>query len=216
MVAEQKVDLNSIVVSGYNKEDGSFGEVVAQKLKVTGAGGDMYLWNDGYNDDGDYMYGWYDGSDEKVEDGAVMLIPGDGLWTEAPNSDFKFQSAGQVNTAGTTITLIGNGAASGKRMVVNPRPVKIDLNDLEVTGYNKEDGSFGEVVAQRLKVTGAGGDMYLWNDGYNDDGDYLYGWYDGADEKIEDNTTFIEAGDGLWVEAPSAQFKINIPGVKVD
>ena len=216
MVTDQKVDLNSIIVNGYDPEEGSMDEVFAQELKVTGAGGKQYYWLDGEDDDGNPMYGWYDDDTEKIPAGEVMLSPGDGFWTKAPSSAFKFQSSGQVNTTGTTITLVGNGAAAGKRMVVNPRPVKVDINDLEVSGYNPDDGSMDEVFAQELKVTGAGGKQYYWLDGEDDDGNPMYGWYDDDTEKIPDNTVFIEAGDGLWVKAPSSKFVINIPGVKVD
>ena len=93
MVADQKIDLNSIVVTGYKKDDGSMDEVFAQELKVTGAGGKQYYWYDGFDWLGQEMYGWYD-DDGKVEDGKVFLLPGDGLWVKAPSSKYVINIPG--------------------------------------------------------------------------------------------------------------------------
>ena len=169
-------------------------------------GGMTYFWYD-IVDGSDVLYGWFDGNDEPVEDGVVTFATGEGLWVNAPSGDYNLQSAGKVPTTGIAVTL-----RSGNKVAVNNTPVTIDLNDVSVSGYNTEDGCEGDVNLQILDATGMGGMTYFWYD-IEDGSDVLFGWYDGNDEPVEDNTVLVGAGEGLWVNAPSTAYSIVFPGV---
>ena len=202
------MDLTSITVTGYNKEDGTEEEVSVQTLDKSGGMVNMYYWYD-VVDGEDIYYGWLDGaSGEFIEPGDVMLDVGDGLWVYAPNSDFRLLTAGQVMTAAATVTL-----REGFKMIANQTPVSIDITDITVTGYNKEDGTEEEVSVQTLDKSGGMVNMYYWYD-VTDGEDVYYGWLDGASgEFIEAGDVSVDAGEALWVYAPSTDFKLVLPGV---
>ena len=194
------IDLNTIVVTGYNKEEGTEAEVKVQLLDERGRGGMTYSF---YDVPGE-LYGWLDGNDEPVEDGTVVLLPAEGLWVSAPNDTFGLQTAGQVETEGYGITL-----RQGFKMVVNTTPVAIDLNNIEVKGYDLESGTEAEVKVQTLDYRGRGGMTYSF---YDVPGE-LFGWLDGNDEPVEEGAMMIQPGEGLWVSAPSTSFQLELPGV---
>ena len=84
------IDLNTIVVTGYNKEEGTEAEVKVQLLDERGRGGMTYSF---YDVPGE-LYGWLDGNDEPVEEGAMMIQPGEGLWVSAPSTSFQLELPG--------------------------------------------------------------------------------------------------------------------------
>ena len=207
-VTGTKIDLTDITVTGYNKEDGTEEEVSVQTLNKNGDMVDKYYWYD-ITDGDDVYYGWLDlASGDFIEPGEVLFDVGDGLWVDAPSSDFKLQSAGQVMTAAATVTL-----REGFKMVGNPTPVAVDLTDITVTGYNEEDGTEEEVSVQTLNKNGDMVDKYYWYD-VTDGDDVYYGWLDLASgDFIEAGDVEIGAGEALWVDAPSTDFKLILPGV---
>ena len=90
-------------------------------------------------------------------------------------------------------------------MVVNQVPVSINIQNLSITGYVGETA--GDVDIQFLDRLGRMTAQYFWVDLPDDD---IYGWLDGDDEMAEIE---INPGAGLWINAPSAEFSIVIPGV---
>lgn len=201
-VSGEGIDLNSIKVVGYDPEEGTEGEVKVQSLDNLGKGGMTYFF---YDLPGE-LYGWLDSYDEPVEDGSVILAPGEGLWTSAPNAAFSLQTAGQVPTGSYGVTL-----RSGFKMVVNSTPISVDLNSIEVSGYDAEEGTEADVKAQTLDNLGKGGMTYFF---YDLPGE-LYGWLDSYDEAVEDGSVMIKPGEGLWVSSPNGSFQLEIPGVNL-
>jgi hypothetical protein len=201
-VSGEGIDLNSIKVVGYDPEEGTEGEVKVQSLDNLGKGGMTYF----FYDLPDELYGWLDSYDEPVEDGSVILAPGEGLWTSAPNASFSLQTAGQVPTGSYGVTL-----RSGFKMVVNSTPISVDLNSIEVSGYDAEEGTEADVKAQTLDNLGKGGMTYFF---YDLPGE-LYGWLDSYDEAVEDGSVMVKPGEGLWVSSPNDSFQLEIPGVNL-
>ena len=66
-------DLSDIVVTGYDAEEGTEGDVYVQGLDATGNGTGSYFY---YDVPGE-ITGWLDGNDEEVEVGQVYVNPGD-------------------------------------------------------------------------------------------------------------------------------------------
>lgn len=83
------VDLTAISVTGY--EEICEGEVNVQILDSLGRGGEIYSWYDVPEAD---LYGWLDGSDEPLEEEVVTLAAGEGLWVNAPSSDYSIKFPG--------------------------------------------------------------------------------------------------------------------------
>lgn len=81
----------------------------------------------------------------------------------------------------------------------------IDLTDLVVTGYDKEEGCEEDVKVQILNSLGMGGVTYAWYD-LNDDGEIYYGWF--ADDEVAKGDVVLSPGDALWVSAPNESYKI--------
>ena len=194
------IDLNSIKVVGYDPEVGTEAEVQAQPLDNRGKGGMTYSF---YDVPGE-LYGWLDSNDEPVEDGTVVLSPGEGLWVSAPNATLGLQTAGAVPQASYAVVL-----RQGFKMVVNSSPVAIDLAKIAVSGYSADVGTEAEIQAQPLDNRGKGGMTYSF---YDVPGE-LFGWLDSNDEPVEDGTVMIQPGEGLWVSSPNASFQLELPGV---
>ena len=209
-VSGTSVDLTSITVTGYNKEDGSEEEVSVQTLNKNGGTVNQYFWYD-VTDGENVYYGWLDAkSGNFIEDGSVTLSIGDGLWADAPNSDYKLMSAGKVMTASAAVSL-----REGFKMVANPTPVSVDLTAITVTGYNEEEGSEEEVSVQTLNKNGGTVNQYFWYD-VTDGKDVYYGWLDAKSGKfIAEGEVTVSAGEALWVDAPSTNYSIVLPGVSL-
>ena len=71
------VDLTNILVGGYEGENMEV--VVIQTLDNLGNAIDTYNWMDD-NGGGDFEPGWYNGDYEPIEEGTVLVQPGEGLW----------------------------------------------------------------------------------------------------------------------------------------
>ena len=207
-VTGSKIDLTDISVTGYDKEEGTAEEVSVQTLDKNGSMVKQYYWYDAV-DGSDVYYGWLDAdSGDFIEAGDVLLDVGDGLWVDAPSSDFNLQSAGQVMTAAATVTL-----REGFKLVANPTPVAVDLTNITVTGYDEEEGTAEEVSVQTLDKNGSMVKQYYWYDA-TDGSDVYYGWLDAdSGDFIEADTVSVGAGEALWVDAPSTDFKLVLPGV---
>ena len=78
------IDLNDIKVVGY--VDGCEGDVYVQQLDRYGRAQEAFTWYDLPEDD---IYGWFNGSDEPVEEGAIVLAPGESLWVNAISTDYS-------------------------------------------------------------------------------------------------------------------------------
>ena len=207
-VSGTTIDLTDITVTGYDKEEGTEEEVSVQTLNKNGGMVNQYIWID-ITDGDDVYYGWIDlDTGDFVEPGTVLFQVGDGLWVDAPSSDFKLQTAGQVMTAAATVSL-----REGFKMVANPTPVAVDLTDIIVTGYDEEEGTEEEVSVQTLNKNGGMVNQYIWID-ITDGDDVYYGWIDlDTGDFIEEDTVSVGAGEALWVDAPSTDFKLVLPGV---
>ena len=203
-----KIDLTDITVTGYDKEEGTEEEVSVQTLNKNGDRVNLYQWID-ITDGDDVYYGWIDfDTGDFVEPGNVLFDVGDGLWVDAPSSDFKLPTAGQVMTAAATVTL-----REGFKMIANQTPVAVDLTDITVTGYDEEEGTEEEVSVQTLNKNGDRVNLYQWID-ITDGDDVYYGWIDfDTGDFVEADTVSVGAGEALWVDAPSTDFKLVLPGV---
>lgn len=84
------IDLTDIIVTGYDAEEGCEGVVDIQTLDEYGRGGNQYFW---YDVPGE-LYGWLDASDNEAEEGALVIKPGEGLWVNAPSSDYMIEFPG--------------------------------------------------------------------------------------------------------------------------
>lgn len=159
-----------------------------------------YFWYDIAEED---LYGWLDMTDEPVEKGAVVLNAGDALWVNAPDESYSIQSAGQVPQKNVSVAL-----REGNKLIVNQTPVAVDLTDISIEGY--EEICEGDVSVQMLDKFGRAQTAYFWYDIVEED---LYGWLDMTDEPVEPETVVIGAGETLWVNAPSSDYAIIVPGV---
>lgn len=191
-IAGDGLNIQEIKVVGYEGE--TAGDVAIQTLDSIGRVKDLYMWVDLPDDD---ILGWLDIYDEPVD---VEFKPGEGLWINAPSSDYKIQTAGQVPTTNVSVAL-----RDGFTMVVNPTPIDVNIQDISVEGYEGETA--GDVAIQTLDTLGRVVDLYMWVDLPDDD---IYGWLDIYDEPVE---TTIAPGAGLWVSAPSSDYSIILPGV---
>ena len=207
-VSGTTIDLTDITVSGYDKEEGTAGEVSVQTLDKNGSMVAQYYWYDAV-DGADVYYGWYDAdAGDFVAAGAVTLNVGDGLWVDAPSSAFKLQTSGQVMSSSAAVTL-----REGFKMVANPTPLAVDLTDITVTGYDAVSGSAGEASVQTLDKNGSMVSQYYWYDAI-DGADVYYGWYDAdAGDFVGEGDVAVGAGEALWVDAPSTDFSLVLPGV---
>ena len=199
-VSGSTIDLTDIQVLGYDKEDGTEGDVRVQILGPTGMGGETFFY---YDVPGE-LTAWINGDDEEVEPGDLTLAAGEGMWVKAPSSAYSLQTAGQVPTSGIAVTL-----RSGNKVVVNNTPVAVDLTDIDVSGYDEEDGTEGDVRVQILGPTGMGGETFFY---YDVPGE-LTAWINGDDEEVEPGDLVIGPGEGMWVRAPSTSFIMVLPGV---
>ena len=203
------VDLQDIKVVGY--EEASEEEVSAMILDAYGRSNvaQTYYWIDVADGD-DVLYGWYDSEGEFVE--GVTLQMGEVFYYNAPSTDYSIQSAGQVPTT-TDISVV---LREGNKHVVNPRPVAIDINDeaagVWISGY--EEASEEEVSAMVLDEFGRSNvaQTYYWIDVADGD-DVLYGWYDSEGELVEG--VMLAPGEGLYFNAPSADYFVNFPKVNL-
>ena len=199
-IGNETIDLTDIKVVGYDTEQGTEADVKVQILDAYGKAGDTYSY---YDVPGE-LTGWLNGDDEEVEVGEVTLAAGEGLWVNAPNSSFSLQTAGQVPTTGISVTL-----RFGNKIVVNSTPVAVDLTNIDVAGYDTEQGTEADVKVQILDAYGKAGDTY----GYYDVPGELTGWLNGDDEEVEVGDVVVNPGEGLWVNAPSTAFSLILPGV---
>ena len=171
-------------------------------LDSLGRGGDIYTWYD-LPEDG--IVGWFDGNDEPVEVGTLVLAPGEGLWINAAGDGYRIQSAGQVPTSDIAVVL-----REDFKLVVNPTPVNVDLTAIDVTGY--DEICEADVNVQILDSLGRGGDIYTWYDLPEDE---IFGGFDGNDEPVEVGALVLKPGEGLWVNALSSDYSIVFPGVNI-
>ena len=84
------VDLTKIEVVGY--DEATEADVTMQTLDSVGRGGMTYSY---YDVPGE-LTGWLDSFDEPVEEGAVMIKPGEGMWTSAPSAAWSVTLPGVV------------------------------------------------------------------------------------------------------------------------
>ena len=89
----------------------------------------------------------------------------------------------------------------------------IDLTDVVVTGYDKEEGTDSDVYIQSLDAAGKQieGSVYFWLD-IVDGEDVYYGWMNEAGDFIKKGDAVFAPGDGVWVYAPSTEFKLQYSG----
>ena len=209
-VSGGEVDLTDIKVVGYDPEVGTEDEVYLQSLDYRGrtVAGSMYFWID-VTDGEDVYYGWLNEAGDFVEAGDVTFAPGEGLWVHAPSADFSLQYAGAVDMLGAAVTL-----REGSKLVSNPKPLDVDLTDVNVTGYDTELGTEDEVYIQSLDYRGrtVAGSMYFWID-VTDGEDVYYGWLNEEGDFIAEGDKILVAGEAIWVNAPSSDFKIVFPGI---
>ena len=202
------MDLQDLKVTGYS--DAFEGALNVQFLNANGRTTAQYFWADVPADpddpDSEAFYGWYDGDDQFAEN--VTIAPGTGLWVQSDSASYGLQSAGQVITVDTPVTL-----RSGFIMAASTIPVSVDIQDIYIGGYS--DAFEGAINLQFLTANGKTSSQYFWADVPADpddpDSEAFYGWYDGDDQFAENVT--IPAGGAVWVQSDSAAYSIVFPGV---
>lgn len=206
------IDLTNIIVTGYDKEEGSEEEVYIQSLDRSGkqVAGSKYTWID-IDDDGDIYYGWLNMKGDFIEAGDATFAPGEAVWVYSPNDSYALQYSGSVDQEGTASVL-----REGFKLAANPTPVPVDLTDIVVGGYDKEEGSEEEVYIQSLDKSGkqVAGSKYTWID-VDDDGDIYYGWLNMKGDFIEEGDKVLAPGEAVWVFSPNANYTIEFPGVEI-
>ena len=197
-------NLNDLKVTGY---EGSYadGGVVLSKLDEAGyvLNNVMWTWYDVEDPDMGTLYGWYNDDGDSGADEALTI--GEGVWVQAPSSDFKIQVAGQVYTNAVPVTL-----QSGFTMCANPAPTALTLNDAVISGYG-DSYADGGVVLSKLDEAGYVLDniMWTWYDVEDPDMGTLYGWYN--DDGDEGSTEPLGSGEAVWIQAPSSDFIVTFP-----
>ena len=88
----------------------------------------------------------------------------------------------------------------------------IDLTEITVTGYDKEEGTEEDVSVQTLNKNGGRVKQYYWYD-VVDGTDVYYGWLDGSTgDFVAPGEVKFDVGDGLWVYAPNSDFGLQTAG----
>lgn len=204
--------LSDLTVIGYNNDDGAWGELKLTVLDNAGLeakdddGNTMnYYWYDNE----DVTAGWYDGNGEVRWDAEnVVFEAGQAFWVQGEG--LTIQGSGAVNFAPVTVTTAPNGNTA----IANPYPVAITLADISVSGYNLEDGAWGE-----LKMTvldNAGMEAYdnngnIMNYYWYDNPDVAAGWYDGNGEVQWPEATSFPAGQGFWIQGEGLTVEFTNP-----
>ena len=115
------------------------------------------------------------------------------------------------SVVGYSQTQLGQNFTAGGAQFIPVSGSTIDLNQLSVTGY--EEVSADEVYVQVLDSLGRGGVNYVWIDSPEDE---ALGWINtDTGDFAEDGELTIAPGAGIWVNAPSADFVIEMPGVNL-
>ena len=97
-------------------------------------------------------------------------------------------------------------------IAVGSANAEVDLTKVSVTGYT--EGTAGDVIIQMLDSSGNTIASYQWNDFDKKDkktGETIHyeGWLDqDANDYIKEGDVVIPAGKGMWVYAPSEEWKI--------
>ena len=190
-------NLQDIAVSGYEGENAD--TVNLQLLDSMGYTVATYYWADLPDDD---IKGWLDADEEIPSD--VTFSAGDGFWVDSTDATLKLQTAGAVSSEDVSV-----GLRNGFRMISNPMPSSINLQDILVTGYEGENAD--TVNIQILDSMGYTVATYYWAD-LPDDG--IVGWLD-ADEELPDDVEF-SAGDALWVNSTDASLSLVFPSPIAD
>ena len=185
-----KYNLQDIKVVGYTGENAD--TVNIQILDNMGYPKATYYWADIPNDG---IYGWLDAAEEVPKN--VEVAAGDGLWVNSEDATLSLQAAGTVAATDVQVEL----AADGFKMVSNPMPVAINLQDIVVGGYTGANAD--TVNIQILDNMGYPKATYYWAD-LPDDG--IYGWLDAAEE-VPKNVE-VAIGDALWVYCAEAGFSL--------
>lgn len=91
----------------------------------------------------------------------------------------------------------------------------IDLTDVVVTGYDKEEGTDSDVYIQSLDAAGkqVEGSVYFWLD-IVDGEDVYYGWMNEGGDFIKEGDKILEMGETIWAYAPDT-WSVVIPGVSL-
>ena len=199
--ANGSFNLSDLRGTGYDPEDGAWGELKVTVLNSAGSAASdgegnplRFYWYDNE----DVEAGWYDINGEEAWDAAnVSFDAGQAFWVQGDGQSLN--AAGQVDLTTVAVATPDSGnVATG-----NPFPVAITLAKMSGAGYDPEDGAWGELKATILNVAGSAASdgegnplRFYWYDNE----DVEAGWYDADGEEAWDPTTEIAAGEGLWVQ----------------
>ena len=202
-VSDGTLKFGDISVTGYGDDGYADNMIIVQTLTANGKPKDTYYWAD-YTEGKESWFGWYNADWSECYN-EVPLAPGDGLWIQAPSADISIMSAGAVPAAGIAVNLV----AGGFKLVANPMPAPINLGLITISGYG-DSYADNMIVAQTLTANGKPAAEYIWAD-YSEGEESWYGWYN-ADWSTDYNAEPVDAGVGLWVQAPGeSNLKINFP-----
>ena len=206
-ISAQKVDLIDLKVTGYTGDTKA--KVYVQTLDEFGRDTATYYWYDYTNNKGKHIIGWFDDDNEPLEEEAVEIQAGEGLWAYSDGDGFNIQSSGQVATSTVVVELQDGGLS-----VANPTPVTVDLTSCVVSGYTGD--SKAKVYVQTLDEFGRDTATYYWYDYTNNKGKHILGWYDDDNEPLEEDVVTMTSGDGLWTYCDGDGFNFVWPGVDVE
>lgn len=205
--------LADIKGAGYSAEDGAWGELALQVLTPAGSVAideatglkKVYTWHDN-EDEGT---GWFDFDGETQWPGTTTFDAGQSFWVQGEG--ISITDAGAVNTNAVAV----GTPASGNVALGNPYPKTITLADISVSGYNDEDGAWGELALQVLTPAGSVAvdektglkKIYTWHDN-EDEGT---GWFDFDGETKWPDTTSFDVGQGFWVQGEGFTVEFTYP-----
>ena len=118
-----------------------------------------------------------------------------------------------ANIVGYANKTLQNGFVATGANFVNANGAPMNLNDLKVVGYT--DSSVEEVFLSKLDANGyAVGDiLWAWIDLDDPDEGKFYGWYSDLGEGSDES---LDIGEGVWIQAPSSAFSIQVSGQVYD
>ena len=207
-VGSEALDIQDIVPQGDNAEGGTWikwWDPVAKKYSAN-----VYYVYEMYDPETDATLpnsqGWADADWYPIE---KTFAPGEGFWFQAANDNVKIVVSGQVDQP-TTQYLSLPLTKGAQRMVQNPFPTDLDIQDIVLDGDNAEGGSWIKWWDPVAKKYGA--NVYYVYEMYDPETDATLpnsqGWADADWYPIE--KTF-SVGDGFWVQSANDGVDISFP-----
>ena len=210
-VGDVNIDIQNLIIGGLSVGDtlNIFdGGVYSSYMYDTAT----YIYDPAFEDDGgsdwiDQGPGW---SDRDAWRAVGSVAPGSGYWFLSPTSK-TITSGGEVIAANAPLNNVGNNVL---RMISNPMPVSVDLQDIVFDGIPVgATVNFFNGVGYSTYVYDAA--TYIYDPAFEDDGgsdwvDQGPGWSDMNAWRAEKT---INVGEAFWINS-SANVTVTFPNPK--